>query len=163
MQKRVTSRKQAAHSTSNYSPILVRAKYRSKLEERLAKQLTDSGVKFTYEELKINYVVPSRKAKYTPDFVVGDIIIEAKGRFRSASDRQKLLLVKEQYPELDLRLVFQNAKTPIYPGSPTSVAKWATDNGFLWADNGKIPEEWLKQSQQEQHVPSLQERHDPSL
>lgn len=149
MKRKAHSRQ--AHSTSNRGevptsnyPILERAKYRSKLEERLAKQLTDSGVEFSYETLKISYEIPSRKAKYTPDFVVGDIIIEAKGRFRTAQDRQKLLLVKEQYPDLDLRLVFQNAKTPIYPGSPTPLSKWAEDNGFIWADNGKIPEEWLQ-------------------
>ena len=134
--------RQQARSTSD--PVLLRAKYRSKLEERLAKQLTDSGIEFSYETLKISYMVPARKAKYTPDFVVGDMVIEAKGRFRTAQDRQKLLLVKEQYPDLDLRLVFQNAKTPIYPGSPTPCSKWAEDNGFLWADNGKIPEEWLQ-------------------
>ena len=151
--QRVASRQQARSTsnrgevpTSNYNPILIRAKYRSKLEERIAKQLTDSGVEFSYETLKISYEVPARKAKYTPDFVVGEMVIEAKGRFRTAQDRQKLLLVKEQYPDLDLRLVFQNAKTPIYPGSPTPCSKWAEDNGFLWADNGKIPEEWLLQS-----------------
>lgn len=143
MKQKVHSRQQA-RSTSD--PVLLRAKYRSKLEERLAKQLTDSGIEFSYETLKISYMVPARKAKYTPDFVVGDMIIEAKGRFRTAQDRQKLLLVKEQYPDLDLRLVFQNAKTPIYPGSPTPCSKWAEDNGFLWADNGKIPEEWLNKS-----------------
>ena len=142
MKQKVHSRQQA-RSTSD--PVLLRAKYRSKLEERLAKQLTDSGIEFSYETLKISYMVPARKAKYTPDFVVGDMVIEAKGRFRTAQDRQKLLLVKEQYPDLDLRLVFQNAKTPIYPGSPTPCSKWAEDNGFLWADNGKIPEEWLQQ------------------
>lgn len=141
--KRKAHSRQQAHSTSN-SPILERAKYKSKLEDKIAKQLTDSGIEFSYETLKISYMVPARKAKYTPDFVVGDIIIEAKGRFRTAQDRQKLLLVKEQYPDLDLRLVFERAKTPIYPGSPTPLSKWAEDNGFLWADNGKIPEEWLQ-------------------
>lgn len=154
MQKQRVLSRQQARSTSN-SPILERAKYRSKLEDKIAKQLTDSGVEFSYETLKISYMVPSRKAKYTPDFVIGNMVIEAKGRFRTAQDRQKLLLVKEQYPDLDLRLVFQDAKTPIYPNSPTPCSKWAEDNGFLWADNGKIPEEWLNKSQQERHVPSL--------
>lgn len=126
------------------APVLLRAKYRSRLEERVAQQLIDAGVKFSYETLKISYKVPERVAKYTPDFIIGDIVIEAKGRFRTTQDRQKLLLVKEQYPDLDLRLVFQDAKTPIYPGSPTPCSKWATDNGFPWSDKGKIPKEWLK-------------------
>ena len=130
-------------STSDYNPVLLRARYRSKLEERVAKQLTDSGLEFSYESLKINYTVPQRPAKYTPDFIVGSTIIEAKGRFRTAADRQKLLLVKEQYPELDLRLLFQNANLPIYKGSKTTYAQWAETNGFTYADKGIVPQSWL--------------------
>jgi len=29
-------------------------------------------------------------------------------------------------------------------------AKWATDNGFLWADKGVIPPEWIKEMKQQQ-------------
>lgn len=130
-------------STSDLNPVLLRARYRSKLEERVAKQLTQSGLEFSYESLKISYTVPQRPAKYTPDFIVGDMVIEAKGRFRTAADRQKLLLVKEQYPELDLRLVFQNSNLPIYKGSKTTYAQWAESNGFLYADKGTIPDTWL--------------------
>lgn len=141
---RSTSKKPELRS-SNINPVLLRAKYRSRLEEKVAKQLTDNGLKFGYESLKISYTVPQRPAKYTPDFIVGDTVIEAKGRFRTATDRQKLLLVKEQYPELDLRLVFQNANLPIYKGSKTTYAQWAESNGFPYADKGTIPETWLKQ------------------
>lgn len=130
-------------STSNVNPVLLRAKYRSKLEERVAKQLTDNGLEFSYESVKISYTVPQRPAKYTPDFLIGETFIEAKGRFRTAADRQKLLLVKEQYPELDLRLLFQNANLPIYKGSKTTYAQWAETNGFPYADKGTIPQSWL--------------------
>ncbi len=137
-------------STSDVNPVLLRAKYRSKLEERVAKQLTDNGLEFSYESVKISYTVPQRTACYTPDFLVAgsNILIEAKGRFRSASDRQKLLLVKEQYPELDLRLLFQNANLPIYKGSKTTYAQWAESNGFLYADKGTIPQSWLMELKQ---------------
>ena len=127
-------------------PIFQRLKYRSKLEERIAKQLQQAGVSFTYEDLKIKYEVPKRQAKYTPDFQFGNIIVEAKGRFRTTAERQKLLLVKEQYPHLDIRLVFQNANLPIYKGSKTTYAQWANDNGFRWADKGVIPEAWLHET-----------------
>lgn len=130
-------------------PVLERAKYRSRLEDRIANQLKQAGVTFAYEDLKIKYEVPKRHAKYTPDFTFGSIICEAKGRFRSAAERQKLLLVKEQYPELDIRLVFQNANLPIHKGSKTTYAQWANDNGFLWADKGVIPEEWLLEARRE--------------
>ena len=38
--------------------------------------------------------------------------IEGKGRFLTV-DKQKSLLVKNQYPNLDLRFVFSNSKTRI--------------------------------------------------
>lgn len=133
-------------------PILVKAKYRSKLEEQIARQLETEGVKFTYEKLKIPYTVPERNSKYITDFVVGDeanpIVIEAKGRFAhhqssDAKERQKFILLKQQYPDLDIRFVFQSRNTKIYPGSKTTVSQWAETHGFLWADKGKIPQEWL--------------------
>lgn len=104
---------------------------------------------FDYENRKLKYTVPARNATYTPDFEVGHIIIEAKGYFRSASDRQKLVLVKQTYPDLDIRLVFQKASNPIYKGSPTTYAKWAEDHGFKWSDNGRIPDEWLEEVRNE--------------
>lgn len=131
--------------TTSERGILVASRYRSKLEERVADQLTRSGLEYSYESLKIPYVIPARNAKYTPDFIVGDVVIEAKGRFRTAADRQKLILVKQQHPELDLRLVFQNANLPIYKGSNTTYRQWAESNGFLYSDKGTIPQEWLEQ------------------
>jgi hypothetical protein len=141
-------------SESDYNPILIKARYRSKLEETVAKQLEAEGIKFSYEQMKIPYTVPERQAKYITDFVVGDperpMIIEAKGRFAhhnssDARERQKFILLKQQYPDLDIRFVFQSRNTKIYPGSKTTVSQWADTHGFPWADKGKIPDEWLKE------------------
>lgn len=140
-------RKPLPRSTSKgkSDAILYKQQYRSKLEERIASQLENAGVEFAYENLKLKYSIPARIATYTPDFCVGPLVIEAKGYFRQASDRQKLILVKQAYPDLDIRIVFQRASNPIYKGSPTSYARWAEDHGFKWADGGRIPEEWLEQ------------------
>lgn len=134
-------------------PILLEPTYRSKLEERIAKQLDQAGVEYEYEGGWVRYVVPARDAKYLPDFrFKKGILIEAKGRFghdkgdaSGAKERQKLILLKQQHPELDIRIVFQNAKKPIYRGSKTSYARWAQDNGFLYADKGEVPAEWIKE------------------
>jgi hypothetical protein len=72
------------------------------------------------------------------------IILEAKGRFgdkfgNGAKERQKLILLQEQHPELDIRIVFQRASTAIYKGSKTTYAKWADDHGFKWSDKGTVP------------------------
>lgn len=123
---------------------------RSKLEDKIADQLEAAGVQYGYETLKVHFEIPARKAKYTPDFECGQIILEGKGYFRTAADRQRLILVKESNPNLDLRIVFQDARKPIYKGSPTSYAKWATDHGIPWADKGTVPKEWLKEMKQAQ-------------
>lgn len=137
--------KRQTRSTSNGRAVLYKARYRSRLEERIADQLDEAGIKFQYENQKLKYTVPARNATYTPDFDLGPFLIEAKGYFRSASDRQKLVLVRKDNPDADIRLVFQKATNPIYKGSPTTYAKWAEDHGFKWADNGVIPDEWLEE------------------
>ena len=137
--------KRQTRSTSKGRAVLYKARYRSRLEERIADQLDEAGVKFEYENRKVKYTVPARHATYTPDFDLKKFLIEAKGYFRSASDRQKLVLVRKDNPDIDLRLVFQKANNPIYKGSPTTYAKWAEDHGFKWADGGVIPDEWLKE------------------
>lgn len=118
--------------------------FRSGLEERIAEQLVEAHIPFTFEEVKITYIKPERKATYTPDFVLSNgIIIETKGRFLTA-DRQKHLLVKEQHPDIDLRFVFSNSKAKISKASKTSYADWCEKHGFKYADK-TIPNSWLKE------------------
>lgn len=136
--------------------LSLESNYRSKLEERVAEQLESAGVRFTHESKWVPYVVPERTAKYLPDMVIDgtNILIECKGFFGggrqfggkssdSAKERQKLLLIKEQHPEIDLRIVFQRASTPIYPKSPTSYGKWASDHQIPWSDKGEVPQQWV--------------------
>lgn len=131
-------------------PTLIEDRFRSRLEERIADQIEKSGQPFGYETIKVNYIVPSRSAKYTPDFILLEngepkIYIEAKGRFRTTAERQKMVLVKDQNELLDIRFVFQNAQLPIYKGSSTTHGQWADAHGFKWADKGIIPTEWLQE------------------
>jgi hypothetical protein len=118
--------------------------YRSGLEDKVARQLSDLGVEYEYEKLKISYEVHESR-KYTPDFVIlhNGIIVETKGRFLGA-DRKKHLLIKEQHPEKDIRFVFSNSKAKLSKGSPTSYADWCNKHGFFWADK-LIPQEWLNE------------------
>lgn len=117
--------------------------FRSGLEDKIAKQLTEAGVAYEYETTKIQYVVPESIHKYTPDFVLPNgVVVETKGRF-TLSDRKKHLLIQKQRPDLDIRFVFSNSKTKISKGSKTSYADWCTKNGFIYADK-EIPEEWLR-------------------
>jgi hypothetical protein len=128
-------------------PVL-KAKFKSRLEERIATQLEAAGINPMYETAVLRYVVPPRNARYTPDFPIGPkpIYIEAKGYFRSPAERSKMIHSRDQNPGVDIRLVFQKAHNPIYKGSPTTNAMWAETNGFPWADHGVIPEAWLDEA-----------------
>ena len=118
--------------------------YRSGLEDRISEQLKALNIPFKYEEFKIKYEVNEIRT-YTPDFELPNgIIIESKGRF-VAADRKKHLMVKQQYPRLDIRFVFSNSKAKISKGSNTSYAEWCQKHGYLYADK-LIPEKWIKET-----------------
>lgn len=113
--------------------------YRSGFERTLAAQLNNRGIVFGYETLKLPFVL---QRTYIPDFVLNDkFVIEAKGVL-DADDRQKLLAVKAQHPDLDLRLVFMNADNRLSKTSKTTYGQWADKNRIPYS-SGKIPEEWL--------------------
>lgn len=114
--------------------------WRSGLEEKVAKELSESGIKYEYESMKIRYDV-SETRTYTPDFILPNgIIVETKGRF-VAADRKKHLLIQKQF-DYDIRFVFQNARAKLFKGAKSTYSQWCDKHGFLWAQ-GSIPEEWL--------------------
>lgn len=117
--------------------------FRSGLEDKIAESLIVAGIPFEYEKLVIGYVQPAKDRKYTPDFVLlnNNIIIESKGRFITA-DRQKHLMIKEQYPDLDIRFVFSNSKAKLSKLSQTTYGMWCDKHGFKYSDK-EIPQSWL--------------------
>ena len=119
-------------------------KVKSKLEKRVADDLTDRGVKYLYEKDKVPYVIPESKHVYTPDFKIPyrKWKLETKGRL-DHTERVKLLHIKASNPDLDLRLVFQKDNV-IRKGSKTKYSDWATQHGFKFAI-GKVPQEWLEE------------------
>lgn len=128
--------------------------FRSGLEKDTAADLISKGVKFTYEEEKVEYEKPARVSKYTPDFIVSTrpdgtprnhpVIIEAKGRFMT-EDRQKHLLIKRQHPHLDIRFLFNNPNSRLSKQSKTTYAKWCEKHGFLYAKGPQVPRAWLEE------------------
>lgn len=92
----------------------------------------------------LKYVRPASDHKYTPDFRLSNgVIIESKGLF-ATEDRQKMILVKAQYPHLDIRMLFSNANAKISKGSKTTYAMWADKNGFPWAHR-EVPASWIEE------------------
>lgn len=118
--------------------------WRSGFEETTAAALATAGVPFVYEGMIVSYVKPASKHKYTPDFALPNgVVIETKGLW-TLQDRQKIVLVRKQNPTLDLRMLFQNPKTKISKGSPTTYADFCDRNGIPWAKGPNPPAEWLK-------------------
>lgn len=117
--------------------------YRSKYEEDVCGKLDEAKIPFDYETLNIHYKITEQR-RYTPDVILPNgIIIELKGRF-TAKDRKKMLLVVEQYPDLDIRMVFMRPNNKLNKHSRTTYAQWCDKNNIKWA-NKYIPLEWTKE------------------
>ena len=124
--------------------------YKSGLEDDIAAMLDAyPDISYSYETLTLNWHKPATEHKYRPDFVIvtksgKQIIVESKGRWVVA-DRQKMKLVVNQHPALDIRMVFQNPRQKIAKGSKTSYSEWCDRNlGIPWAAK-TIPAEWLNE------------------
>lgn len=122
--------------------------FRSGLEDKVSKQLKGKNVKFDYERWRVPYIIPASNHTYCPDFLLPNgIFVETKGLWDS-DDRKKHLLIREQYPELDIRLVFSSSRSKLYKGSPTSYGEWCEKHNIPFADK-LIPLAWLKEPQRE--------------
>ena len=115
-------------------------KFRSKLEKNIADLLEQLGVSYLYESEKLSYTI---EHNYTPDFVLPNYVyLEAKG-YWDAADRRKLLAVKRDNPDIDLRMVFQSPYNTISKKSKTTYAKWCDKHDIPWTSYTDIPIEWL--------------------
>jgi len=131
-----------ARKKSNARAIAIKHGYRSGFEHKVSEQLTESKIKFGYEVTQIQYVKPQTNHKYTVDFTLPNgILIETKGRW-VLEDRKKHLLIKDQHPQLDIRLVFQNPNGKIRKGSKTTYADFCTKHNILWAEK-EVPMAWI--------------------
>lgn len=116
--------------------------WRSGLEKRIQEDLKGLGLEDNYEGRVFEYIVPETKHKYTPDFPVSPhIVIETKGLWEVA-DRMKMVMIQQQYPEVEFRMLFQNAQKKIKKGSKTSYADYCDKHNIKWAEKS-IPQEWV--------------------
>jgi len=141
--------------------MIYRRKYverRSGLEDDIEADLKKKKIKYKYEpkEGKLSYTVPASVHSYTPDFYITtksgkEIIIEAKGIW-DREDRKKHVLIKQQYPDLDIRFIFSYSKKKIGKTSKTTYADICEGRGrgplkgLTWPYATKvIPSSWLKE------------------
>jgi hypothetical protein len=114
-------------------------------EKGLADQLKSLGCSFDFEATRLWYHPPVVKRRYTPDFTIhregkDPIHIEAKGYFRLDA-QQKMKAVKMDYPDLDIRMVFQY-DGKIQGRKSMRCSQWAEKYGFPYAI-ADIPKEWF--------------------
>ena len=116
------------------------SKFRSKLEERVAILLEELGVTYEYESTRVPYTIQHH---YCPDFVLPNYTyLETKG-YWDAADRRKILAVKKDNPDIDIRMIFQAPFNTISKRSKTTYAQWCERHGIPWCAFHTIPLDWL--------------------
>lgn len=141
--------------------------YASGLERDNGERLEKHGATFWYEEgpCVIHYKLKVRKGvcdecggthiytqhKYTCDFVVETksgkhIYIECKGHPLAwdGKARSKHQAIKKQFPDMDLRFIFNNKHAKISKSSKTTNDQWCKRQGFQCASK-LIPLAWLEE------------------
>lgn len=123
-------------------PKIKKPKFRSGLEEKVYNDATERGhnIEFEPKDSTLRYVIPST---YLPDIRLGNgVLVEVKGWLRPR-DRAKMLRVKKENPNSDIRFVLQRANSKVGK-SPNSLMywEWCEKHGFPWAES-TIPEEWF--------------------
>ena len=143
-------RKNHFHSSGNSKRVnALKHGYKSGLELSVSMQINQTDYPLNYETETLKYIVPERKAKYTPDFVFtkqnGETMyIETKGRWTTA-DRTKMKHVLASNPGLDIRMVFQNPTQKISKASNTTYEAYANKLGIKHVAKKSIPTEWLNE------------------
>ncbi len=146
------------------------SKYRSGFEERIAVAFDRRKIPFKYESTTLKYVtppVPAKTHKYTPDFIFeakdGHLIyVEAKG-YLKPDCRKKMVQVKKDNPDLDIRFLFMDGSRPLVTKKKRGKAKdgslyrsksygdWAESEGFPWDEGsdpvivGRVLTKWLNE------------------
>ena len=109
----------------------------------MAQDLDARSVPFEYEQDAVPYYLPKL---YYPDFkLLTGIVVEAKGYF-TVQDRRMLLRVREEHPNLDLRMLFQDPsrKLNFKAQKSKTYGQWCDTHGFPWAQGPSMPEEWVR-------------------
>ena len=121
---------------------------RSKFERQLARKLR--GCTYEPKEHTKSYTYEST---YLPDFVPKDnpnILIEAKGFFKTSQEARKYIAVRDCHPDIEIVFVFMNPNTPMpnsrkrRDGTRYSMAEWADKNGFTYYTIRTLPKEWCR-------------------
>jgi len=119
---------------------------RSRLEENFEYLLNDLNIDYKYEDKKLIYIIPESQHTYLIDWSLpNNIYIETKGYLSDHKERSKYILIKQQYPNIDLRFIFENPNK-LCGGTKYTHEVWAIKNGFKYCGIKDIEtiKEWLQ-------------------
>lgn len=131
--------------------------FKSELERRTFKKLKKYG-KIQYEVRELPYVIarsylPDFEVKWLREGVYQTTYVETKGYF-SPEDRQKMRLVIEQHPDLDIRILFMS-DNKINRRSKMRYSDWCNKQGIRYAIR-EIPKDWFSTTDQIRTVKSIE-------
>lgn len=144
-------------------PSYTDSKFRSKYETEVAANLSSQSFQYDYELTAFKYHDPIVKGvclacgskhvaqhrTYTPDFALknatGNVafFIETKGLF-TAENRRTALLMKQQHPTVDVRMLFMR-NNKLHKSNPKTYGDWCDANDIKWAAGKDIPDEWKEE------------------
>lgn len=123
-----------------FADVRVKTGFHSKFEVAINDGLVATSTLAHYEACRIPYQITVVRS-YVPDWILPKqcIVIEAKGLF-SKADRDKMLLLKQQYPDLDIRMVFLRPTDKIT--RKQTYADWCDAHGFPYCKGPDLPHDW---------------------
>ena len=102
-------------------------KKRSNFEGRMGEVLEKEG--FLYEPYSLRYTIDHQ---YTPDFVLGNLLVEAKGWFRPG-DRQKYKAIRDSLKDnYELVFLLQSPLKKVSKGAQLTMSGWCEKEGLEW-------------------------------
>ncbi len=132
--------------------------YKSGWEASVAQELHHRGISFTYEEHKVVYWTKEagascrscgsrdvhKRRTYNPDFYIPSrgLYIEAKGKF-TGSERKKHMSLKEQHPDLDIRMLFQYDNW-VTDKQLQKYSDWCEKKGIEYHVGLPLPDSWFE-------------------
>jgi len=122
---------------------------RSGLETQMKDMLDGGKVEYEYESETLPYTIPASERTYLPDFKFPNgIYIEVKGKL-DIDARRKMILVKAQNPDADIRFLFHRNNLLRKRGK-MRYADWCKKEGFpfTFIAPGKTVEQELNWKEQ---------------
>lgn len=96
----------------------------------------------SFLKYKLHYLTDNGIKVYSPHFkfdndIYVDVIVKT-----TLEEMGKYLRIREQFPLMDIRFVFQDSKIKFNKNEKMSYGNWCVTNGFIY-HSGFVPDSWI--------------------